>query len=96
MQPREREPETGVVHLRGKREPLPRLVRFIVFNLAIGGLIGVAIACALLATDVAHLWTLISSSPDPILPTVMLCGAFALTFASLYTGAAIMHGSFEE
>jgi hypothetical protein len=72
---------------RPSRNPLLRL-------LAINCLTGMAVAIvmvgAILWTDTAHLWTLISTASDPVTPVVLLVFGLMLTLGSVAMGTAIM------
>ena len=72
------------------RPRLPRMVRFLAVNAAAGALVGGLAAVGMLATDAGGIASLASASGS--LPTApfMLIGGFALTFASLAMGSAIM------
>jgi hypothetical protein len=69
---------------------LPRLVRFLLVNCAIGVSAGWLLLALLIATDTAGLRGLIWSSSSPILPIAMLAASFAITFGSAAMGTAIM------
>jgi len=78
---------------RSTRDPLLRL-------LAINCLGGMAVAVlmvgGLLWTDTAHLWTLISTTQDPIIPIVLLAFGLMLTLGSVAMGTAIMALPYED
>ncbi|MGO8953876.1 MAG: hypothetical protein ACLPWS_22715 [Rhodomicrobium sp.] len=69
---------------------LPRLVRFLLVNCAIGIAGGWTLLAALIATDTAHLRTLIWNSSSPAMPILLLAAGFAITFGSAAMGAAVM------
>lgn len=63
---------------------------FIVANAAVGALLGMAMAGAMLLTDTFGLLTLIRYSSDPITPVAMLMAGFAITIGQAFVGTAIM------
>jgi hypothetical protein len=69
---------------------LPRLLRFLAVNCAIGVISGWIVLGLLILSDTAGLATLIRNADSPILPAAMLAGAFAVTFGSAAMGAAVM------
>ncbi len=69
---------------------IPRLLRFLAVNCAIGIVAGWTLLAALILTDTAGLATLIWNSASPALPVAMLAGGFAITFGSAAMGAAVM------
>jgi len=69
---------------------LPRLIRFLLVNCAIGVTGGWTLLVALIATDTGHLRTLIWNSPSPSVPILLLAAGFAITFGSAAMGAAVM------
>jgi len=73
-----------------KAEQKPSLIRFLAVNAGIGGATGCAAAGMLLATDAGGLATLLVEANSIIAGSALLFGGFALTFASLAMGSAIM------
>ncbi|MGO9544647.1 MAG: hypothetical protein ACLPPF_07620 [Rhodomicrobium sp.] len=71
-------------------QTVPRLVRFLLVNCAIGVIAGWVLLAAILATDTAHLRTLIWNSSSPEEPILLLAAGFAITFGSAAMGAAVM------
>jgi hypothetical protein len=69
---------------------LPRLIRFLAVNCAIGIAGGWTLLAALLATDTASLRTLIWNEAEPAVPIILLASGFAITFGSAAMGAAVM------
>ncbi len=69
---------------------LPRAVRFVLFNVGVGSLIGAAFGLLLIATDAGGLRSLIADSSDPVTPVLLVIGGFASLIGGLYVGAAIM------
>ncbi len=68
----------------------PRIVVVIAKNNAIGALVGLAFAAALVATNTGGLYDLISGASDKITPVLLLAGGFAGLLGSLFAGVAIM------
>ncbi|MGA9764733.1 MAG: hypothetical protein WBQ49_08700, partial [Rhodomicrobium sp.] len=64
--------------------------RFLLVNCAIGVAGGWTLLAALLATDTAHLRTLILNEASPAIPVLLLATGFAVTFGSAAMGAAVM------
>lgn len=69
---------------------------FIVANAAVGALLGMAMAGAMLLTDTFGLATLIRDSSDPVTPVAMLLAGFAITIGQAFVGTAIMSLRAEE
>ena len=69
---------------------VPRLLRLLLVNCAIGVAGGWTLLAALIATDTAHLRTLICNSSSPLQPILLLAAGFAVTFGSVAMGAAVM------
>ena len=70
--------------------PKSKLLRFLAINALIGGLVGIVVTVALVATDAHRLGTLIFASEDPVLPIAMLAFGFIITLGSTAMGWAIM------
>ena len=68
---------------------LPRLIRFLLVNCAIGIACGWTLLGALMVTDTAGLRTLIWNEGSAV-PIVLLAVGFAITFGSAAMGAAVM------
>ena len=69
---------------------IPPLVRFLMRNAALGAGAGIFVAGGLIATDAASIGTLFATTSTPIAAAALFFGMFALTFASLAMGTAIM------
>lgn len=69
---------------------MPELVRFLGLHCVLGAAFGVVAAAAVIISNVAGLKTLLETSNDPAVALGMLYFMFALTFASLAMGAAVM------
>ncbi|MGP0040933.1 MAG: hypothetical protein ACLPJW_09615 [Rhodomicrobium sp.] len=80
----------SVEPLRRWWQTVPRLIRFLLVNCAIGVAGGWTLLAALLATDTAHLRTLILNEASPAIPVLLLAAGFAITFGSAAMGAAVM------
>jgi hypothetical protein len=65
-------------------------LRLVLKNAALGSLLGLGFAVALVACDAHGLGTLIRSSETGILAFVLLAGGFIVTFGSLVAGGAVM------
>jgi hypothetical protein len=72
---------------RPSRNPLLRLLAI---NCLTGMAVAVVMVGAILWTDTAHLWTLISTTSDPVTPVVLLFLGLMLTLGSVAMGTAIM------
>lgn len=70
--------------------PRSKLLRFLAINALIGGLVGIVVTVALVATDAHRLGTLIFASENPVLPIAMLAFGFIITLGSTAMGWAIM------
>jgi len=75
---------------RNRREPLPRLVRFLMAYAAFGALVGCAVAGALLLLPNLPIGELMANTSTPVAAVYLYFGSFAATFASLAMGTAIM------
>jgi hypothetical protein len=69
---------------------LPRAVKFVLTNAALGSLIGGMVGALLIYTNVSGLFTLIEQSSDPVTPIVLMVAGFSSLIGGLYAGAAIM------
>ena len=69
---------------------LPRLIRFLLVNCAIGIAGGWTLLAAIILSDTARLRTLISNEASPAVPIILLAAGFAITFGSAAMGAAVM------
>ena len=65
-------------------------INFIVTSYISGAAMGLAFTLAILALDVGGLTSLIASDSSSWLAAALLAAGMSLTFASLYTAAAIM------
>ena len=77
-------------HIRDRWQTLPRLIRFLLVNCAIGIAGGWTLLAALIVTDTARLRTLIWNEGSPVVPIVLLATGFAVTFGGAAMGAAVM------
>jgi len=77
-------------HMRDQWRALPRLIRFLLVNCAIGIAGGWTLLAAIIVTDTAHLRTLIWNEGSPVVPIVLLAAGFAVTFGGAAMGAAVM------
>lgn len=69
---------------------MPQLVRFLGLHCLLGAAFGVVVAAAVIMSNIAGLKDLLETSNDPAVALGMLYFMFALTFASLSMGAAVM------
>jgi hypothetical protein len=76
--------------IRDQWQALPRLIRFLLVNCAIGVAGGWTLLAALLATDTGGIRTLILNEASPGVPIILLAAGFAITFGSAAMGAAVM------
>ena len=75
---------------------VPTLVSFLAFHSMIGAMVGCFAAGACLVTDVAGIGTLLMNSDVPFLASGLLVFGFAITFASVVTGSAVLRLSDED
>ena len=73
-----------------QRAGAPRLLRFLALNASAGAGLGLLFAALLLLSDVAGLGMLFASPSTPLVAWLLYFSTFALTFASLMMGTAIM------
>lgn len=66
------------------------LLRLLLVNALLGVVIGEVCLAALLASDAAGIWTLITNAADPVIPLVMLAAVFAITFSSCVMATAVI------
>jgi len=71
---------------------LPRLVRFILRNIALGVGIGWTLLAAILWSDMGGLYSLISHSSNGFIPLYLLFGGFAVTFGPAAVATAVLLG----
>lgn len=76
--------------------PKSKLLRFLAINALIGGLVGLVVTMALVATDAHRLGTLIFASENPVLPIAMLAFGFVITLGSTAMGWAIMSLPYDD
>lgn len=69
---------------------VPPLIRYLLRNGAVGAAAGAAVAGGMIATDTAGIGTLFASTGTPFVAGALFFGMFALTFASLAMGTAVM------
>ncbi|MBL8566709.1 MAG: hypothetical protein JNM89_13420 [Hyphomicrobiaceae bacterium] len=67
-----------------------RLLEFLALHTGMGAGIGISFAALAVLTDFAGIGTLMKETSDPVIPMVLLFASFALTFASLKVGIAVM------
>jgi len=67
-----------------------RLVRMMIANWAFGWAVGFACAAGVLASNVGHIWDMVSKSDSMSLFLVLLFGSFGLTFGGVVAATAIM------
>jgi hypothetical protein len=75
---------------RSRIDNIPKLFRFLAANAAFGGAVGVALASSMVLTNAAGLNDLIAGDGHPYLTVFVLHYLFALTFAAVAMGIAIM------
>jgi hypothetical protein len=68
-----------------KREPL---IRFLVINAALGALVGVIFAVAMLLTDTLGVFTLLRNDSTPVLTTFIFLAGCICTFSTLVIATA--------
>jgi hypothetical protein len=88
--------DSFLTHFRDTWKHLPRLVRFLLLNAAIGIGAGWFLLTLPLWTDVNGVGTLIWASDSPALAITMLAAAFAITFGGAAAAAAVMMMRFEN
>lgn len=71
-------------------EARSRLLEFLALHCGIGAGFGIVLAATAVLTDFSGIGTLIAETSDPIVPWVLFFASFALTFASLKMGMAVM------
>jgi hypothetical protein len=76
--------------IRDQWQALPRLIRFLLVNCAIGIAGGWTLLAALLAADTGGIRTMIWNEASPQVPIILLAAGFAITFGSAAMGAAVM------
>ena len=76
--------------IRDQWQAIPRLIRFLMVNCAIGIAGGWTLLAALLATDTGGIRTLIWNEASPEVPIILLAAGFAVTFGGAAMGAAVM------
>ncbi len=75
---------------------LPRAVKYVLKNAALGASIGVLFGSATIATNVAGLRGLILESSDPVTPVILILAGFATLFGGIYTATTIMRMPAED
>ncbi len=81
---------TGRSPLEAPGARVPRLLRHLGINLALGAMVGVAFTALLLALNIANLRDLIANSGSAALAVFMIGFVNVLTFGSLSMGTGIM------
>ncbi len=71
---------------------MPRLVRFVLRNIAIGIAVGWLFLAAILWADVGGLFTMISHSGQAFAVMSLLMGGFAVTFGPAAVASAVLMG----
>lgn len=74
----------------GQPDGLPYLVRFLGMHAGFGAALGIGVAGLLLWLDVAGIGTLFVGERAQVAITLLFFGSFALTFASVAMGTAVM------
>ena len=69
---------------------MPKMVRFLLENAAVGIVAGWVLLSYLLVSDIYGLGHLVFSSASPAMPVFLLMAGFAITFGSASMGIAIM------
>jgi hypothetical protein len=69
---------------------MPKLLKLLAINCAMGVLIGLLFLTMLIVTDTAGIGTLIWSSSDPFIALLLLGVGMSVTFGSAVMGGAIM------
>lgn len=67
-----------------------RLLEFLAIHAGLGAAVGIAIASGIVLSDFARIGTLLRDSSEPYIPMILFFASFALTFASLKIGIAVM------
>ncbi|WP_102958924.1 hypothetical protein [Mangrovicella endophytica] len=68
---------------------LPKLVRFVLRNAAIGILLGWAVAAIIVALDIGGFGTRIGNAEQPYLAVLLLAAGFGVTFGFAYMATAV-------
>ncbi len=68
----------------------PRLLEFLAIHCGMGAAIGVALAGVVVLANMGNIGTLLRESHEPYVPMILFFASFALTFASLKMGMAVM------
>ena len=82
--------EVGRASKRERREPLPKIVWFLMFHCGIGLALGVIFTSIIIQLNTAGLKDMLVASSEPFIPLFVLYAMTALTFGSLNMGIAIM------
>lgn len=72
------------------REPLPKLIVFLMVHCGIGLAIGVIFTTIIIQLNTAGIKDMLVASSEPFIPMFLLYATTGLSFASLNMGAAIM------
>lgn len=83
------------MRLMGTPKSAPTLVSFLALHVLIGAMVGCFVAGACLVTNVAGIGALLLNSDVPVLASGMLVFGFAVTFASVVAGSAVLRLSDE-
>lgn len=70
--------------------PRPRLLEFLGLHCFMGAAIGIAIAGGVVLSNLGRIGDLLRETSDPLVPMVLFFASFALTFASIKMGMAVM------
>lgn len=70
--------------------PRPRLLEFLGLHCCMGAAIGIAIAGGVVLSNLGRIGDLLRETSDPVVPMVLFFASFALTFASIKMGMAVM------
>lgn len=75
---------------------MPKLLKLLAINLAIGIFIGLSFLAILIFADIAGIGTLIWQSSDPVLAIILLGVGLCVTFGSAAMGSAVMMMPYED
>lgn len=69
---------------------LPSLIRLVLLNAVVGGVLGAGFAIALLMTNAFGLATLIAASDDKLTPVALLVASLSSLISALVVATAVM------
>ncbi len=73
-----------------QKEPMPKLIRFVIVNSAIGVAIGWALAACLIYFNIANLGELMWNTDHKVAATFILALSFSTTFGFGYLATAVL------